>query len=205
MAATPDQPQSSTPSHPGPRKITWSEASKSQKIAIICMIMAAVIIPGAGLIFLFEVVLPEPAPPLTAEEKQERDEERVIERNEDRLEQDAGKTLRPGKEIEVSAGHRHDGWYFVLAEYKPLMTDPKMIEDDMMEAYKVIYTSGLPVINAEITAVGDLVDSYGNESKRPIYRSSMDGERAGLINWDNLSSVNPRAAFSGSWQHLAIR
>ena len=193
----------STMASPPKKQIPWSEAPLRMKVQAL-LICGVIIVVVAGGFWGLSFLIPESGP-VSAGEKQQQDAERAIEKNIEKLEKDTGKKLRPGKNIVVEAGHRYDGVYFVLAEYKPLLTEAGPIEDDMLEAYKAIYTLGLPVVNAEIVALADLVDSYGNEYEDPIYRSSMDGEQAQMVNWENLRNVNPGAVFSNSWRHPLVR
>ena len=192
---------------PARQKIPFSELSRRQKVYVISTL---VIISGlSGIAFWFSLNwLFGPASgsgvPQT-EAQQREDTERAVAKNIENLEKDVGKALRPNKNVQVEAGHRYDGVYFVLAEYKPLLMEAGAIEDEMLEAYKVVYTSGLPVVRAEIVALADLVDGYGNEYEDPVYRSSMDGEQAKLINWGNLRNVSPRVAFSDYWRHPLVR
>ena len=67
--------------------------------------------------------------------------------------------LRPNKDIQVQVGQRHDSKVFVNAEYRPLLKEADMIEDEMLEVYKAICTSGLPVVRSELTW----------ERKRPLW------------------------------------
>ena len=191
-----------------PARQTWSELSRWQKVCVIAFTVVASIALSGGLIFLLENRgWASETPETEAQQLEEvkRAEAKNVAKNIEDLEKDVGKKLRPNKNIQVKAGQRPDGLYFVLAEYKPLLKRASPIEDDMLEAYKAIYTSGLPVVRAEIVAIADLVDSYGNKHEDPIYRSSMDGDRAKLINWENLSNVSPSAAFNDSWRHPLVR
>ena len=188
---------------PGPKR-TWSDLSRGQKMAYAA---ALIILPGAfgiGLLFFLSWAFPS-SEPVSAKEKQQRDEDKTIAKNIERLEKDVGKKLRPGRNIVVDAGHRHDGVYFILAEYKPLRLDSDPIEDDMLEAYKAAYTSRLPVINVQITAFADLVDRYGNQVTDVVYVTEMKRDMGERINWENLRSVNPSRVMDINYRHPSVR
>ena len=121
------------------------------------------------------------------------------------LEEAVRKELRPNKDVKVTVGQRSDGFCFVFATYKPLLREVGPIEGEMMDAYKTIYTSDLPVIRAEIQAWATLVDQYGQPFESIIYSSQLDGEAALPVNWEKLYLVTPSRVFSDAWSHPAIR
>ena len=100
---------------------------------------------------------------------------------------------------------RIDGTFYVAAQFTVWRKKAGPIEQEMMDVYKTIYTSGFPVALAEIAARATLVDPYGQEFEDVIYRSSMTDTTAARVNWEKLYLVEPSLVFDDSWQHLAIR
>ena len=174
--------------NPGDPPITAPEPSKIQlAFGFLCLLG---VIAGGVMAFLWVLdQFTSPAGPLTPED----------------LESVTRKELRPNEVIQVTAGKYADGMYYVFAEYKPILKEAGPIENEMMDAYKAIYTSGLPVARAEIQAWATLVDQYGQPFESIIYSSQLDGEAALPVNWEKLYLVTPSRVFSDAWSHPAIR
>ena len=206
MATTPDQPQSPARSHPSPRKITWSELSRRQKAAYIAALIILPGVFGVGLWFFLGWAFPPSAPLTPAEQLAKEQKERTLkaEKMLDDLKEDVGRELGRNQVISVKAWEHHEGgWWYVEAEYQPLRTDRKSIDWTMMDAYKAIYGSNVPVWNASIIANADFVDPYGNESVAPIYRTEMHGDIAERVNWENHRRAT--SAMDVIWIHRSLR
>ena len=115
------------------------------------------------------------------------------------------KELRPNDWIRAKVDQREDGPFYAYVEYKPTVARISSIESDMIGAYKVLYTSELGFIVAEIRAYGDLYDSFGREFENPIFNTRLNRDQAARINWDNLHLVDPRKVLDHYWTHPAFR
>ena len=60
------------------------------------------------------------------------------------------------------------------------------IENEMMDGFEAVYTSGLPIKTATMEAQMTLVDSFGNDTPlRPVYGTRMNNDVGSKINWEN--------------------
>lgn len=172
---------------PAPKR-TWSDLTRGEKTRAILVSVVIVSSFGVGFWFFLGWAFP-PSVPLTPEEQAQRAQEQergAAGKAVEGLKKALGKELRPNKDIDVEAWEHHEGgrWY-VHAEYRPLLTERQAIDWEMMDAYKVIYESDVPVWKAVIVANATLIDPYGNKSIGPIYRTEMGGEIAQRVNWEN--------------------
>ena len=188
MDANPGDPSTEAPSKPEPKK--W-------EIAVGLLILALIVAVAVTGTYKGYQWLNAPEPPKTAGDIQndmQSDVQKSIE-----------KELRPNKWIRAKVGQRPDGPHFAFVEYKPILQKADSIEMEMMDAYKVIYTSELHFDRVEIHAWGDLYDSFGRESEAIIFNSQMGYEEASRVNWDKLYLVDPQRVMSHHWVHQAIR
>ena len=115
-------------------------------------------------------------------------------------------SLKPNYDINVAVWESYvKGQWLVEAEYRPLLKESGPIEMEMMDAYKVIHTSELPVMEAAIIAYAELVDQYGNGSMEVIYRTEMDNVTATRVNWDKLYLVTPALVMNINYKHHSLR
>ena len=179
--ATPQEPSQESSQQPKPLK--WYEAviGLTITVGIIAVVVFGVIV---GVMYLLNDEPLDPVVDLTSKVEKE---------------------LRSNKDGTVSVTERLDGTLYVAAQFTAWREKTGPIEQDMMDVYKTIYTSGYPVVLAEIAARGTLVDQYGQPFEMVIYRSSMTDTTAARVNWEKLYLVDPPLVFDDSWQHMAIR
>ena len=67
------------------------------------------------------------------------------------------------------------------------------IERGMMNVYEAVYTSGIPVTQANVEAYMDIIDVKGNESSGLVYSTSLKRIDAKGINWENRLIIKPSA------------
>ena len=124
----------------------------------------------------------------------------------DALTDAVSKELRPGKDIQVVCHERvTDGACYIEAEYRPLLQELRPIQLEMLDTYKVIYTSDVSVWQADIIATANLVDRYGNSFTDVVYRTRMDEATARLVNWERVGQVNPNLTMQTVWRHPGLR
>ena len=174
----------------------------------------AVTIAGIVLTTTALAFLPEPPsdPSEEAAKEVERLAQKVQEQKEkelkhiEKLEKDVAKALRPHKEIQVTITEVYTGGeWTVWAEFVALRVDADSIETEMMEAYKTIYTSDVPVQEAMMVANGELVDRYGNELVAPVYTTEMNRVVGEKINWEKEYLVTPSNVMEVIYKHRLLR
>ena len=163
-------PTMATPATTPAPKRTWSDLTRGEKTRAILVSVVIVSSFGVGFWFFLGWAFP-PSVPLTPEEQAQRAQEQergAAGKAVEGLKKALGKELRPNKDIDVEAWEHHEGgrWY-VHAEYRPLLTERQAIDWEMMDAYKVIYESDVPVWKAVIVANATLIDPYGKQVHRP--------------------------------------
>jgi len=105
------------------------------------------------------------------------------------MERQFGKRLR---DVQVTALGR--GRYSVKVEFDNSLrlimeTTKDYMEDDMQDAYKAIFTSGLNISEAEVEAFGEGTDKFGKRFRSPAYHTALDGEVAEQIDWSNYRAA----------------
>ena len=70
----------------------------------------------------------------------------------EKLEKAVGKSLGRHTEPQVQVLADPTGEHLVVAEYGPLLRSLSAIQDEMLDAYEVIYAAEVPVAGASITA-----------------------------------------------------
>lgn len=78
------------------------------------------------------------------------------------------------------------------------------IERDMVETYEALYTSGVDVRAATVTAYFPLVDQYGQSSEEAVYKTILDIDEAERVNWDNPHAVDWDQVWTVSLLHQAF-
>lgn len=63
------------------------------------------------------------------------------------------------------------------------------IEDDMRDAYKALFTSGLPISAVKISAYFPLIDRFGNVQAGRVYETQLGRTGAERINWQNAELI----------------
>ena len=87
------------------------------------------------------------------------------------------------------------GKWFVAVEFKSAgnFTTGMIrggIEIDMIECFRLIYSSENPIERANIKAYMGLMDRYGNSFETVVYETTMLKRTAEKINWDNKFILN---------------
>lgn len=73
------------------------------------------------------------------------------------------------------------------------------IEKKMSEIYIALYTSNQDIRSASVTAYFPLIDSFGNENDRVVYKSIFDKLVADKVNWSADSSTLKLSILPGIW------
>ena len=94
---------------------------------------------------------------------------------------------KKGGGLEIYAQFNQSGW----ANWSMSKgSAKKSIEDDMREAYFKIFGSGLPVYKFTLANYSTVMDQYGKESEDITYETSLDGDQAQKINWQNRAILD---------------
>ena len=147
---------------------------------------------------------PQPDAPAHLEPKTSNSKPKAVEK----LEKDVAKALRPHKDIEVKSRKSltlAEGQWEIVANFVALRVEDKSIEQEMMEAYKKVYTSKAPVDRVALVAHGELVDGYGNEFVAIVYTTEMGGTVGERINWENDWQLTPSRVMTTTYKHPLLR
>lgn len=108
--------------------------------------------------------------------------------------------LQPGERVrDVEIDQQQEGRYAVSASFDAgellalgASLGQRMIENDMKETYRVLYTSdnASQIEEASLTAYAPVVDQYGNETPAVVYSTRLDGITGRKINWDNFPTLD---------------
>jgi hypothetical protein len=126
-----------------------------------------------------------------------------------KLEKDVAKALRSHahKDIEVQSRMSVpivEGQWEIVANFVAVRVDTKSIEMSMMEAYKKVYTSDVPVNRVALVAHGELLDGYGNEIVAIIYTTEMGKGVGRRINWENYRQLTPSRVMTTTYKHRLL-
>ena len=138
-----------------------------------------------------------------ARQEQEESDKRLV-HDIQKLENDVRKALRPHKEIQVNVfldEFRSGVW----AEFITISLDIDYFTDDIMEAFKEVYISDVPVEAATIAVRAELLDKYGNSFITYVYRAEMDRSVGKRINWENKYMVDLEEVSHVDLKHPLLR
>ena len=136
-------------------------------------------------------------------QEQEESDKRLV-HDIQKLENDVRKALRPHKEIQVNVfldEFRSGVW----AEFITISLDIDYFADDIMEAFKEVYISDVPVEAATIAVRAELLDKYGNSFITYVYRAEMDRSVGKRINWENKYMVDLEEVSHVDLKHPLLR
>ena len=136
-------------------------------------------------------------------QEQEESDKRLV-HDIQKLENDVRKALRPHKEIQVNVfldEFRSGVW----AEFVTISLDIDYFADDIMEAFKEVYISDVPVEAATIAVRAELLDKYGNSFITYVYRAEMDRSVGKRINWENKYMVDLEEVSHVDLKHPLLR
>ena len=136
-------------------------------------------------------------------QEQEESDKRLV-HDIQKLENDVRKALRPHKEIQVNVfldEFRSGVW----AEFITISLDIDYFADDIMEAFKEVYISDVPVEAATIAVRAELLDKYGNSFINYVYRAEMDRSVGKRINWENKYMVDLEEVSHVDLKHPLLR
>lgn len=160
--------------------------------------------PGAVTPTLETTPVPDPTPEPTTEERIRRVAQRVFlgTANTD----GAPRKLRELAVLAASA----DQAYTVAIEFNAddNFTDRLRklgIESDMRDAYKALFTSGLPISSVTVSAYFPLIDRFGNVQAGLVYRTALARSIAERINWQNAELIDWSRLWTVSFVHPEFR
>jgi hypothetical protein len=108
--------------------------------------------------------------------------------------------LQPGEKVrDVEIDEQPGGGYAISASFESGQSltlgaglGRSLIESDMKETYRVLYTSrnASQIEEASLTAYAPVVDQYGNETPAVVYSTTLDGVTGRKINWDSFPTLD---------------
>ncbi|MBK8091730.1 MAG: DUF4339 domain-containing protein [Verrucomicrobiaceae bacterium] len=78
------------------------------------------------------------------------------------------------------------------------------LEQKLNQAFKTLYTSGLPIWEVVIWNYGELVDRYGNESDEIVHKCSLHSNEAAKVNWQNAEWVSLEKIWEVRLKHRVL-
>lgn len=79
------------------------------------------------------------------------------------------------------------------------------IEFDMQDAYEALYTSGLDIRKATMSAHFPTVDKYGNDHDTVVYRTTLVRGDARKVNWDEAAGLDWGMIWTVDLMHPELR
>lgn len=111
--------------------------------------------------------------------------------------------------VTVRPSAYEDGRWLVSAKFSGTDSFTKSMirsgmERDMLEAYESIFTSGVPIHFARMTATFTMIDGLGNESVTDVYATQINFDVGEQVNWENVVLLDPARLWSVNRMHRAF-
>lgn len=116
-----------------------------------------------------------------------------------------GSRLREVEAHRITAGDVGLGRLNVYVRVNTGNDSKRGMDFKMIDAYKALYTSGLPIWEATIWNFEKLVDPYGKESDEIVYKTTLHSREASKINWKNEANVRFERLWKVNYLHPVLQ